>query len=346
MNLVTCEQVGRGHPDKICDTISDIVLKMYLDKDTNAHVAIETSIKNNKINIFGEISSNINIPKYLIKRRINKYLSDLRINNKKFEINFNISKQSKDINDKVKLGAGDQGIVYGYATNETDSYLPYPYEVSCKIIDYLENKAKIDNRFGFDTKCLVTYNYETSEITNIVIAASHTKDIAIEEVRTNIYKYLKPYFNQINLNSNCEININSAGPFLYNPSYNDAGLTGRKIIADTYGGIGHHGGGAFSGKDFTKIDRSAAYMTREVAKNLVKNNYCNKCEIMISYEIGKPNPVAIDIDTFGTGKMSNKELYDYVVNNFDLSVEGLFNFCMKYYKPNIVKNSVNGTFFT
>lgn len=325
MKVITSESVFSGHPDKICDQISDAVLDALLEQDPRSRVAVNCSIKDNFLMIFGEVTSNAKVDYSDVGSKV---LKDIGYD-EHFDIIEKISKQSPDIAVGVnetgshKQGAGDQGMMYGFACNETPELMPLPIVVAHEIareMDHLR-KTKYGHVFGPDGKCQVSVRYADGKpisYDTIIVSAqtrpgvelSVAKGIIIDEV-------LKPIVGQ-DL-SGINILINPTGAFVVGGPYGDSGLTGRKIIVDTYGGYARHGGGAFSGKDVSKVDRSASYYARYVAKALVEAELADRCEVCVSYSIGVADPVALSIDTFGTGKLTDDDLLAIIVNHFDFT---------------------------
>lgn len=341
--LFTSESVTEGHPDKICDQISDAVLDSILSKDPNARVACETCVTTGLVMIMGEISTNcyVDIPKVA-----RETIRDIGYNRAKFgfdcetcSIMTTIDEQSSDIamgvdealeskqgeKDKVEsVGAGDQGMMFGFATNETKEYMPAPIAMAHRLSRRLTEVRK-DGTLKYlrpDGKTQVTVEYEHDKpvrIDAIVISTQHGPEVSQEQIREDLMNYvIKEVLPKELLDENTKYYINPTGRFVIGGPQGDSGLTGRKIIVDTYGGYGRHGGGAFSGKDPTKVDRSAAYAARWVAKNLVAAGIADKLEIQLAYAIGVAKPVSIVIDTFGTGKKSNEEIVDIIQKVFDL----------------------------
>lgn len=307
--IITCEAVFKGHPDKICDQISDAILDACLKQDKHSRVGIECAIKDDQVWIFGEITTNAVVD---YKAIASETLKEIGYKNY-FEIRTQISQQSQDIALGVdKEGAGDQGMMFGYACNETDRFIPYPFSFANRIALSIDNLIKHFNyAFGPDGKCQVSAIYEDGKfkgIDTIVVSVrcdkSYQKDLE-RLISSNVSHLLKG----ISYN---ELLINPTGAFEIGGPWGDSGLTGRKIICDTYGGIAHHGGGAFSGKDPTKVDRSAAYYSRYAAKALVVAGLCDKCEVAVAYAIGKAEPVSLTVDTFGTAKI-REEVISYLL---------------------------------
>jgi len=322
--VISSESVFDGHPDKVCDRISDEILDAVLEQDKNGRVAVETAIKNDTVYIFGEITTNALIDYSLIAKRTLLNLGYL----KEFKVIENISKQSPDIALGVDerankhQGAGDQGMMYGYATNETDELLPLPLALAHRISKRykLLRENKYIGLFEPDGKCQVSVLYDNDKPVRIetIVVSAQTKR-SIEPLKLNkiiIEELLEPIINDLD---DIEILINPTGEFLIGGPDADAGLTGRKIIVDTYGGFSHHGGGAFSGKDTSKVDRSAAYYARYAASSFVKAGLCDRCTIGVAYSIGVAEPVSLFIDTHGTGKLSDHELSYILKFNFDFT---------------------------
>lgn len=322
--IYTSEQVSRGHVDKICDQIADAIVTDCLQNDPTSRVAVECLIKNNNVIIAGEITSK-HEPDYAalvadVFERIgiaNQYETVV--------VNGIITKQSEDIAQGVDIGgAGDQGIMYGYATNETPELLPIPFAVATRFIHLLEElKAPM---LLPDAKAQVSFDYDTGKITTFLCSVQHTADSSVEDFRSVIEGLMNIVAVEYNLNSDFEKLINPTGRFVVGGSKADCGVTGRKLACDTYGGIGHIGGGALSGKDPSKVDRSAAYMARRIAVDLVTAGYCDRCEIQLAYAIGEPEPVSIVVDTFGTNYVCNKCLDKYIGANYDLTPAGIIKY--------------------
>ena len=341
--LFTSESVTQGHPDKICDLISDKILDECLKQDENSRVAIETFAARNKITIAGQITTNATID---IETIVRKTLKEIGYDNEVTDIDYrtcmvdiNVTKQSNDIAIGVDTGgAGDQGIMFGYACNETENYMPFAIEMAHKLAKQLEivRKEKIIPYLRPDGKTQVTVQYENGipkTIDTIIISTQHLKDINIETLRKDIKRFvIDETIENKYINNQTKIYINPTGRFVIGGPLGDTGLTGRKIIVDTYGGYAHHGGGAFSGKDATKVDRSAAYMLRHIAKNIVANKLAEKCEIQIAYSIGISNPVSIYINTFGTNKIPENEIVEKIKNQFDLTPKGIIQY-LKLQQP-------------
>lgn len=347
--LFTSESVTEGHPDKLCDYISDSVLDACLAEDKNSRVACETVAGKGEIFITGEITGNVNIDIEKIARNAIKEIGydneNLDMDYRTCKININISKQSPDIamgvdkslEDKTgamvdSVGAGDQGIMFGYACDETDAYMPLPIYLAHKLSKRLSEvrKNKIIDYLRPDGKTQVTIEYEDDKpirVDTIVISAQHDAGIDLEKLREDIKeKVIKEVVQAELLDENTKYYINPTGRFVIGGPLGDSGLTGRKIIVDTYGGYSRHGGGAFSGKDPTKVDRSAAYMARFIAKNIVANKLAKKCEIQFSYAIGVAKPVSIYVDTFGTATIPEEKIVDLIYKKFELTPTGIINY--------------------
>ncbi len=325
--IYTAESVTNGHPDKLADLIADSILDECLEQDKYSRVACEVMLAHNKCFISGEITTAADIDYEYIARSV---MAQVGYDTTGIEVEVRIHEQSPDISQAVgraELGAGDQGIVYGYATDETMNYMPLPIELAHRLTDRLEECRRdgIINGLRPDGKSQVSIQYNGDRfdhITSVVVSAQHTeeKDLAelTEEIRT---KVIGKVLGEYDL-TDAEILINPSGRFVLGGFEADTGLTGRKLMVDTYGGIAHHGGGAMSGKDASKVDRSGAYLARYIAKNIVAAKLAEKCEVALSYAIGVPRPTTIDINTFYTGKVNEKLIKDAVEKVFDLSVGG------------------------
>lgn len=349
----TSESVTEGHPDKLCDFISDSILDAYLEKDENSRVACETVASKGEVIVTGEITStaeNINIEE-IVRNAIKKIGYDnanTDIDYRTCKIHVNMSKQSPDIalgtNDEIG-GAGDQGMMFGFACDETEEYMPLPISLAHKLAKRLTEVRKNGeiNYLRPDGKTQVTVEYDGNKparIDTIVVSAQHNEDANLDTLRKDIMeKVIDSVVPQNMLDENTKYYINPTGRFAIGGPLGDSGLTGRKIIVDTYGGYSRHGGGAFSGKDATKVDRSASYMARFIAKNIVANGYAKKCEIQLSYAIGVAEPISIYIDTFGTATISEEKIVEKIKNKFDLTPKGIIKY-LDLKKP-IYKETTN-----
>ena len=346
--LFTSESVTEGHPDKLCDYISDSVLDECLKQDKNSRVACETLASKGEVYITGEITSKANIDIEQIARNTIKEIgydnANLDIDYKTCKITVNISKQSSDIamgvdkslEDKEgenahSEGAGDQGIMFGFACDETDEFMPLPISLSHRLAKKLTEVRKNEEIVGLrpDGKVQVTVEYDDGKplrVDTVVLSTQHIDDKNIDELRKEVKeKIIFKVIPENLIDENTKYYINPTGRFVIGGPLGDSGLTGRKIIVDTYGGYARHGGGAFSGKDPTKVDRSASYMARFLAKNIVANGYAKKCEIQLSYAIGVARPVSIFVDTFGTETIPSTEIISKV-EKFDLTPRGIINY--------------------
>ena len=324
--LFSSEQVSNGHPDKICDQISDAVVTDVLQHDKLARIAAESMIKDYEITIMGEITSTYE-PDY--HALVEKVLKDIGLTDvEKYNIRLLVSKQSPDIAMGVDNdGAGDQGMMFGYATNETEELLPIPYVLSTRALKKLREFNIAD---GFktlrpDAKAQVSFDYDAHRIDTFLISTQHAEETSLDDVRAIVTKIMKETAEEMGLNTDFRILVNPTGRFVLGSSFADSGLTGRKIIADTYGGAAHHGGGAFSGKDPSKVDRSAAYMARKIARDIVKAGKADKCEVELAYAIGVAEPVSVYVDCFGTEKEDRNTIWESIKDNYDLTPKGIIN---------------------
>ena len=351
---LTSESVTEGHPDKVCDFISDSILDACLEQDKNSRVAVETFVSNGKVVVAGQITSNaiIDIEKIVREKLKEVGYDDARYNMdyKTCNIDINITKQSGDIALGVDIGgAGDQGIMFGFDCNETDSLMPYAIDTAHKLAQRL-TKVRKDGIIPYlksDGKVQVTVEYLNDipfRIDTILISTQHTEDTDIDTLENDLIEYvIKPTVEDDMIDVETKILINPTGRFVIGGAVADTGLTGRKIIVDTYGGYARHGGGAFSGKDGTKVDRSASYMLRHIAKNIVANGLARKCELQISYEIGIEEPLSIYIDCFGTNIIPEGEIIKIIKESFDLTPKGIIDY-LNLKKPIFSKTTNYGHF--
>lgn len=351
LRLFTSESVTEGHPDKICDQISDAILDEYIKQDPMSRVACETAITTGLVLVMGEITSKgyVDIQKVVRDtiREIGYDRSEYGFDADSCGIIVSVKEQSKDIalgvdkslevrenladdSDLATIGAGDQGMMFGYATDETEEYMPFAISLAHKLTRRLAQvrKEKILGYLRPDGKAQVTVQYDDNgkpvHLNAVVLSAQHDEDVSIEQLRKDIKKYV---FDEVLpgelVDERTKFFINPTGRFVIGGPKGDSGLTGRKIIVDTYGGFARHGGGAFSGKDATKVDRSASYAARYVAKNIVAAGLAKRCEIQLSYAIGVAEPTSIMVDTFGTSKLSNEKLVEIIKKHFDLRPAGI-----------------------
>ncbi len=340
--LFTSESVSMGHPDKMSDQISDAILDAYLKVDPESRVACETLVKTGMVMVSGEISSKGNVEIEEVVRKTVKEIgydsSEIGFDYHTCAVMSSISKQSVDIDAAVtaegakELGAGDQGIMFGYASNETESFMPLPLDLSRKIC-IRAAEVRQSGQLEWvrpDNKAQVTVEYEDNKpvrIHTVVVSVQHDPNVTHKQiVRDVIEKIIKPVMPPGMLDDNVIYHINPSGRFVIGGPQGDCGLTGRKIIVDTYGGMARHGGGAFSGKDATKVDRSAAYGARHVAKNIVAAGLAERCEIQLSYAIGVAQPLSIWVETYGTGKIDDNQIAELVKKHWDLSPQGLIEY--------------------
>ena len=349
--LFTSESVTEGHPDKMCDAISDAILDALMEKDPMSRVACETATCTGFVLVTGEITTNAYVD---IQKIVRDTVKEIGYDKSEYGFDGNtcavltaIDEQSSDIamgvdkaleakektmsEDEIEaIGAGDQGMMFGYATNETEEYMPYPISLAHKLVKQL-TKVRKDGTLKYlrpDGKSQVSVEYDEAgkpvRLEAVVLSTQHDPDVTQEQIHEDIKKYVfDPILPKELLDADTKYFINPTGRFVIGGPHGDAGLTGRKIIVDTYGGYARHGGGAFSGKDCTKVDRSAAYAARYVAKNIVAAGLADKCEIQLSYAIGVARPTSIMVDTFGTGKVSDEKLVDIIRENFDLRPAGI-----------------------
>lgn len=337
-NLFTSESVSEGHPDKLCDQISDAILDECLRQDKYSRVACECFATTNLLVIGGEITTNAKVDYEAVARdvmrRIGYTAEDLGIDADTCEIKVVMDTQSSDIalGTNVEVGgAGDQGIMFGYATNETETYMPLPISMAHELVRYA-SELRHNGTFKHarpDMKSQVTIDYtdeNNPKVDTILMSIQHDPDFNEEEFKTFIKeKIMKEVVRKYHMNEDYKVFINPTGRFVIGGPHGDTGLTGRKIIVDTYGGMARHGGGAFSGKDPSKVDRSAAYITRYIAKNIVAAGLCDRIEIQLSYAIGVKDPTSVHVDTYGTGKVADEVILDAIKKEFDLTPQGIIN---------------------
>ena len=349
--LFTSESVTEGHPDKMCDAISDAILDALMEKDPMSRVACETATCTGFVLVTGEITTKAYVD---IQKIVRDTVKESGYDKSEYGFDGNtcavltaIDEQSSDIamgvdkaleakentmtDDEIEaIGAGDQGMMFGYATNETEEFMPYPISLAHKLVLQL-TKVRKDGTLKYlrpDGKSQVSVEYDEAgkpvRLEAVVLSTQHDADVTQEQIHEDIKKYVfEPVLPKELLDTDTKYFINPTGRFVIGGPHGDAGLTGRKIIVDTYGGYARHGGGAFSGKDCTKVDRSAAYAARYVAKNIVAAGLADKCEIQLSYAIGVARPTSVMVDTFGTGKVSDDKLVDIIRENFDLRPAGI-----------------------
>lgn len=350
-HLFTSESVTEGHPDKVCDAVSDAILDACMEQDPMSRVACETAACTGFVLVTGEITTKANLD---IPAIVRKTVNEIGYNDAKTGFDGNtcavmvaLDKQSPDIamgvdtalevreskmtNEQLAAtGAGDQGMMFGYATNETEEYMPYPISLAHKLALQLA-KVRKDGTLSYlrpDGKSQVSVEYDENNkpvrLEAVVLSTQHDEEVSQEQIHKDIQKYVfEPVLPKELVDENTKYFINPTGRFVIGGPHGDAGLTGRKIIVDTYGGYARHGGGAFSGKDCTKVDRSAAYAARYVAKNIVAAGLADKCEIQLSYAIGVAEPTSVAVDTFGTGKVGTEKLVEMIREEFDLRPAGI-----------------------
>lgn len=366
--LFTSESVTEGHPDKMCDAISDAILDALMEQDPMSRVACETATTTGLVLVMGEITTKAYVD---IQKIVRDTVREIGYTRGKYGFDADtcgvitaIDEQSSDIamgvdkaleakmgEDEIDaIGAGDQGMMFGYASNETEEYMPYPINMAHKLA-YQLTKVRKDGTLSYlrpDGKTQVTVEYDENgkpfRIDAVVCSTQHDPDVTQEQIHKDIKKYV---FDEVipsdMVDENTKYFINPTGRFVIGGPHGDSGLTGRKIIVDTYGGMGRHGGGAFSGKDCTKVDRSAAYAARYVAKNIVAAGLADKCEIQLSYAIGVARPTSINVNTFGTGKLSDTKLVEIIRENFDLRPAGIIKM-LDLRKPIYRKTAAYGHF--
>ena len=326
--IYTCEQVSNGHPDKICDQIADAIVTDCLQHDKNSRVAIECMLKNGRLFIAGELTSKHQPDYHQLAYDVLWRIGYDRLGagvEHCMDIGILVSEQSPDIALGVdRDGAGDQGIMYGYATNETPEMMPLPFMVATKFLELLKNHPS--KMFRADAKAQVSFDYDSSRITTFLCSVQHSPDVEVSDFRHIIESMMVLAACEYGLNGDFQKLVNPTGRFVIGGSFADCGVTGRKLACDTYGGIGRIGGGALSGKDPSKVDRSAAYMARKIARDIVRGGYADKCEVQIGYAIGKAEPVSVMVETFGTGRVCNHLLQGYIRSNYDLTPKGIIEY--------------------
>ena len=359
--LFTSESVTEGHPDKICDQISDAILDEYLRRDPKSRVAIETMTTTGFVAIVGEITSKANFDKQEQEKLVRQTIREIGYNDPELlfdadscEVMLRLHAQSPDISqgvtatDEKKLGAGDQGLMFGYATNETKELMPMPILLAHKLTKKLADVRKTGELPWLrpDGKSQVSILYEDDKpkkIETIVISTQHDPSVSNDELTNAITeKVIKPACAEL-WSDDIKIHVNPTGKFVIGGPHGDAGLTGRKIIVDTYGGYGRHGGGAFSGKDPSKVDRSASYMCRYIAKNIVAAGLADKCEVQVAYAIGVAEPLSLMVNTFGTGKIPEEDIENLTRKHFEMTPAAIISH-LDLNKPIYKKTAAYGHF--
>ena len=338
-SLFTSESVSEGHPDKMADQISDAILDALLTEDKASRVACETLVKTGLVLVAGEITTDAYVD---VEKIVRQVVNEIGYNNSESGFDSNtcsvlnaIGQQSADIamgvdhSDEHEQGAGDQGLMFGFATNETDVLMPAPITYSHRLVKRQADVRKNGTLPWLqpDAKSQITFRYEDGKpvaIDAVVLSTQHKEEVSLKDLKEGVMEeIIKPVLPEIWIDSNTKFFINPTGRFVIGGPYGDCGLTGRKIIVDTYGGMARHGGGAFSGKDPSKVDRSAAYVARYVAKNIVAAGIADRCEIQLSYAIGVAEPTSISVETFGTGKITNSKIVTLIRAHFELRPRGL-----------------------
>lgn len=361
--IFSSESVTKGHPDKVADFISDAILDLVLSKDPNARCAIETALANTSVYIFGEVSTHYDLTEEIIIETAKEAIKFCGYRDLKFifeadsaTYHVNINQQSPDIamgvnhEDGKNQGAGDQGIMFGYAKDDTKELLPLPIYLAHQLTKRLADvrESGIVKGLGPDGKSQVSVRYDENnkpiEVTAIVVSTQHVEEKTLEEVKKDILKHvIQAVIPNDLITENTKYFINPTGRFVIGGPVGDSGLTGRKIIVDTYGGFARHGGGAFSGKDASKVDRSASYMARYLAKQVVGSGIAKSCEIQLAYAIGVAKPVSLYVNTFGTGKVSDELIEQTILNNFDLRPKAIIEY-LGLDKPIYKQTTHNGHF--
>ena len=356
---MTSESVGEGHPDKMADQISDAILDAIIEQDKGCRVAVETLVKTGLVVLGGEITTTANVDYEAIARRTIKRIGydkeELGFDDQSCEVLVAISKQSPDIamgvdrSDEKEQGAGDQGLMFGYATNETKQLMPATIQLSHQLVKKHADVRR-SGELGWlrpDAKSQVTilfHDGKPKSIDTVVLSTQHDEDVSMDDIQAGVMEHIiKPILPEELLSDTTQYLINPTGNFIVGGPVGDCGLTGRKIIVDTYGGMARHGGGAFSGKDPSKVDRSAAYAARYVAKNIVAAGLADRCEIQVSYAIGVAKPTSVRVKTFGTEKVSEEKIVHLVNENFDLTPYGIMNM-LDLLQPIYEKSAAYGHF--
>lgn len=348
IKTITVESVTSGHPDKLADLIADTILDECLKQDKDSRVACEVLLCGKHVNLAGEITTKANINYFDIAKSV---IESVGYDTEDLEFHSYIHEQSDDIAqavfNEVEQGAGDQGVVYGYAINETFNFMPFATNLANSIVMCLEDCRKSGSIKGLlpDGKVQVSLDYKDGvfeKINTLVVSVQHAEETDVDELRAAIYNVLSDTLHFVDL-SETDVLINPSGRFVLGGFEADTGLTGRKLAVDTYGGLAHHGGGAFSGKDSSKVDRSAAYMARYIAKNIVAAGIAEGCEISIAYAIGKSQPVAVDVSLLGHAKVDVNKVKHYIINNFDLRPSAIVK-TLQLKQPIYAETAVGGHF--
>lgn len=360
-HLFTSESVSEGHPDKVSDQISDAILDAMLKEDPNSRVAVETLVTTGLAVVAGEVNTKAYVD---IQETVREVIRDIGYTKASYRFDADscgvlsaIHQQSEDISrgvdrgEKEKQGAGDQGMMFGYANKETDEYMPMTLQYSHDLLRHLAHirkKTELMPYLGPDSKSQVTVEYDADNhpkrIDTIVISTQHDEGVETDQIKADVKKHLMSEVIPANLmDSDTILHVNPTGKFVIGGPHGDAGLTGRKIIVDTYGGRGAHGGGAFSGKDASKVDRSAAYATRHIAKNVVAAELADECLVQVAYAIGVADPISINVNTYGTGKTSDVKLANAISKVFDLTPAGIIS-RLELTKPGFRRTAAYGHF--
>ena len=346
--IFTSESITEGHPDKICDSIADAILDEALRQDPYSNMAVEATIKDDFVLIYGEADTKAHIDYEAIAKAVIRKIGY----EEDYTVMVKVNKQSSEIHNAVnhaddEIGAGDQGIMFGYACDESDEYMPAPIYYAHKLARQLTKVRRGNALLRPDGKTQVSVEYKDgkmSRIDTIVVSTQHAPQATQEEIRELVMnEVIKPCIEESMIDENTKYLINPSGSFVVGGSFGDSGTTGRKIVCDTYGGMGRIGGGCFSSKDPTKVDRSAAYYCRYVAKNIVANKLAERCEVEVAYAIGKSEPVSLCVDTFGTGVKSDEELLEIIRRNFNFEVGNILKE-LDLRKPIYSKTSCYGHF--